>query len=244
MDAAFHHQPRIGTAAWNIPRTVAEAGPFPKEGSHLERYASVLTAVEINSSFYRPHRPGTYARWASSVPRSFRFSVKMPRTITHEHRLVGAETCFATFIDEVTHLGEQLGPLLAQLPPSLAYDAPVARSFFAMLRERYDGAVVFEPRHPSWFTDESDALLEAFAIRRVLADPPPKGVRPRGGSAYLRLHGAPRIYYSSYDPAALDALSMRLRAARETEEAWCIFDNTALGAAMENALALRALLDG
>jgi uncharacterized protein YecE (DUF72 family) len=249
MDAARRraYPVRIGTAGWNIPRAVVERlsaprGPFSDEGTHLERYARVLSAAEINSSFYRPHRPSTYARWASSVPRSFRFSVKMPKTITHERRLVGAETCFASFIEQVAHLGTKLGPLLSQLPPSLAYDASVARSFFEMVRGRYAGAIVFEPRHASWFTAESDSMLQELAITRVTADPPTPGVGPQGSSAYLRLHGVPRVYYSSYDAAALDALSARLRHARETAETWCIFDNTALGAAMENALSLRELL--
>jgi uncharacterized protein YecE (DUF72 family) len=239
MVAPFHV--RIGTAGWNIPRT---ADPSVEQGSHLERYARVLSAVEINSSFYRPHRPSTYARWAASVPESFRFSVKMPKAITHERRLVDAGACFATFIGEARHLGEKLGPILSQLPPSLAYDAGIARAFFEMVRERHDGPVVLEPRHASWFTAESDSLLQEFAIARVAADPSPYSGRSQRSSTYLRLHGSPRMYYSSYDEAALNALSLRLRHGRDTNERWCIFDNTAHGAAIQNALALRALLDG
>jgi uncharacterized protein YecE (DUF72 family) len=70
---------RIGCAGWSLPRVEQER--FPAAGSHLERYASVFDAVEINSSFHRPHRPATYARWAAAVPSSFRFSVKLPKTI-------------------------------------------------------------------------------------------------------------------------------------------------------------------
>ena len=72
---------RIGCAGWSIHKDAAAA--FPVEGSHLERYARVFPAVEINSSFYRPHKPETYARWADSVPDGFRFAVKVPRAITH-----------------------------------------------------------------------------------------------------------------------------------------------------------------
>jgi hypothetical protein len=78
---------RIGTAGWSIP--TEHAAPFPALGSHLERYAAVFDAVEINSSFYRPHRPATYERWAASVPEGFRFAVKVPKAITHERRLKG-----------------------------------------------------------------------------------------------------------------------------------------------------------
>ena len=76
---------KVGCAGWSLPRV---AWPeFPAAGTHLQRYAVHLNAVEINSSFYRPHQPATYARWAASVPESFRFSVKLPKTITHQQRL-------------------------------------------------------------------------------------------------------------------------------------------------------------
>src|SRR3954464_10929879 len=107
----------IGTAGWSIPR---EAQPgFPGGGSHLERYAAVLPAVEINSTFHRPHRAATFERWAASVPRAFRFSVKMPRTITHDHRLTDA-AWLETFLADLAPLRSRLGCLLVQLPPSLA----------------------------------------------------------------------------------------------------------------------------
>jgi uncharacterized protein YecE (DUF72 family) len=67
---------RIGTAGWAIPRQCAEH--FPRDGSGLERYAARFTAVEINSTFHRSHKPHTFARWAEAVPEGFRFAVKMP----------------------------------------------------------------------------------------------------------------------------------------------------------------------
>ena len=80
----------IGTAGWNIRRDSAQH--FAESGTHLARYAARFQAVEINSSFYRPHRTSTYARWADSVPSEFRFSVKLPKQMTHELRLnVSAE---------------------------------------------------------------------------------------------------------------------------------------------------------
>jgi len=77
----------VGCAGWSLPREQWPA--FAAEGTHLQRYASRFNAVEINSSFYRPHLPKTYARWAQSVPPGFRFSVKVPQRITHELRLQG-----------------------------------------------------------------------------------------------------------------------------------------------------------
>jgi hypothetical protein len=126
---------RIGCTGWAIPTGSAEA--FPSTGSHLARYAGRLAAVEISSSFYRHHRPDTYARWAATVPPGFRFAVKLPRAVTHDARL-GPDGLPALdrFLAEAAHLGDRLGPLLAQLPPSLAFDAARATAFFAALAAR------------------------------------------------------------------------------------------------------------
>lgn len=229
---------RIGTAGWGIPAAVAAA--FPGPGSQLERYARVFTCTEINSTFQRVHRAGTYARWAASVPEHFRFAVKLRRTITHERRLVDCNALVRDFLDETAALGPRRGALLVQLPPTLAYDERTAGRFFTQLRDGYAGAVALEPRHASWFTTEAEARLRAFAVSRAAADPAPvRNAALPGGDVsvrYFRWHGSPRMYWSSYDAARLDALS------REVEShpgpAWCIFDNTARGAAAENALAL------
>ena len=238
---------RIGTAGWSLPK--AEQDAFPAEGTHLERYAARFAAVEINSSFYRPHRPQTYARWAASVPAGFRFAVKVPRTITHERRLRDADDALAGFLGEATALGPALGCLLVQLPPSLAFDARVVEAFLRALRARHDGAVALEPRHATWFTPQAERPLLAHGIARVAADPAtvPAAAEPAGDArlVYYRLHGSPRVYYSDYDDAYLDALAARLRAdAAAGRDVWCIFDNTALGCATKNARALMERLGG
>jgi uncharacterized protein YecE (DUF72 family) len=140
----------VGCAGWSIPRQYAEH--FPERGTHLERYAQRLPAVEINSSFYRPHRSATYARRAASVPASFRFAVKVPREITHTRRLRDVAEPLERFLSESAALGATLGPLLLQLPPSLRFNADIAEAFFTILRARFSGSVVCEPRHASWFT--------------------------------------------------------------------------------------------
>lgn len=231
---------RIGVAGWAIPRALAEA--FPAPGSRLERYARRLNAVEVNSSFYRPHRRATYARWADSVPETFRFSVKAPRTLTHERRLAEAAEPLEAFLEEIGGLGPKLGALLVQLPPSLAFDAATAGDFLNVLRARFSGFVALEPRHVSWFGAAADALLVDHRVARVAADPAvaPQGGEPEGwlGGAYWRLHGSPRMYYSPYGAARLEGIAARLLA-QGAGETWCIFDNTALGAATAEALALR-----
>lgn len=233
----------VGCAGWSLPR---EHWPlFTADGTHLQRYASQLTAVEINSSFYRPHRPQTYARWAESVPATFRFSVKMPKLITHVQRLQDCESLLEEFLSQCTALGDSLGCLLVQLPPSLAYDEAVADAFFSALRQRYAGPVVLEPRHESWLN--ADAVLVEKRIGRVAADPSPipGGDAPGGwpGIQYWRWHGSPRIYHSYYERDRLENLAQQMRQpAQAGSVIWCIFDNTASGFAVSNAMTLRAML--
>lgn len=233
---------RIGCAGWNVPKEHASA--FPPAGSHLERYAQRFSAVEVNSSFYRPHRVETWRRWAAAVPDGFVFAVKTPKEITHRRRLVQAAPVLQEFLGQIAGLGSKLGPLLIQLPPSLGFAPESAQEFFAELRACFAGDVVCEPRHSQWFTDEADKLLAQFRIARVAADPAivPAAAEPGGrrSLAYLRLHGSPRTYYSSYASTAIDDVARRLaQAAVEGRSCWCIFDNTALGAATANALALQ-----
>jgi len=233
---------RIGTAGWSIPRSVADR--VAGEGSHLQRYAQRFDAAEINTSFYRSHRAATWARWADSVPEGFRFAVKLPKAITHQARLADCDDLLASFAGEVAGLGGKRGPVLVQLPPSFAFPGDVAARFFDSFERLVGGAVAIEPRHASWYAPEVDAMLAERRIARVLADPPmpATAAEPGGwrGLTYLRLHGTPRIYWSSYDAAQLDALAARVAAIES--EVWTIFDNTASGAALANALDLQARL--
>lgn len=243
---------RVGTAGWTLPKPVAEK--FPGQGSHLERYARVMTAAEINSSFYNPHRRTTYERWAASTPPGFRFSVKTPRQLTQHQKLVDPEAGLDQFAAEVAGLGDKLAVVLVQLSPSLAFDALLAEIFFTAIRARIDAAIACEPRHASWMSHDVDAWLSDRKVARVAADPPrgqagtstetPTVPEPGGwrGLSYYRLHGSPRIYYSAYDAAFLDRQALALTSNAATAPAWCIFDNTTSGAALENALALRTRL--
>lgn len=232
----------IGCAGWSLP--TAQQPAFGTGASHLERYATRFGVTEINSSFHRPHRRSLYEKWAASVPEGFRFSAKLPKAITHERRLRDCEAPLAEFLEQAGGLGAKLACVLVQLPPSFAFDAAVAGAFLALLRERWPGAVALEPRHASWFDSAADGLLRSQRVARVLADPVrhPPGAAPGGWPelVYLRLHGSPRVYYSEYGDAVLEPLARRLRA--EAADAWVIFDNTASGAAVGDALRLQELL--
>ena len=235
---------RVGTAGWSIPR--ASAHRFAPPGTHLERYARSLQCAEINSSFYRPHAACTYVRWRESTPPDFQFAVKMPRTITHELKLQDARDPLIAFLEQTDGLAHKRGPILVQLPPSFSFDATVVAPFFDLVRTVYEGPVVCEPRHATWFSPEVASLLERYRVSQVAADPPPApaAVAPAGwpGVAYFRLHGSPRKYWSRYDEGRIATLADTVRSMPRAEDVWCVFDNTASGAAIENAWQLHECL--
>jgi uncharacterized protein YecE (DUF72 family) len=229
----------IGIAGWSIRK---EHMPlFAEDGSHLQRYASRFGAVEINSSFYRSHQRKSYERWAASVPEAFRFAVKMPKWLTHERCLEDTGEALTRFLHEIGGLGRKLGCVLVQLPPGLPYDPRIVEQFFAAVRARYRGLLACEPRHPTWFTGAGDRRLDAHGVGRVAADPScgTDGDQPGASArlAYFRLHGSPVMYQSSYSSEYLAALSGRLRRFAD-RPVWCVFDNTARGAATINAIEL------
>ena len=230
---------RIGTAGWTIPRVWRDC--FPPDGSQLARYAARLSAVEINSSFYRPHRPETYRRWADSVGPGFRFAVKLPKEITHQRRLIDVGAPLRAFAGQIAALGDKLGVVLVQLPPSLAFERGMAEPFLRAAGVALPAQLVLEPRHPSWFADGPNMLLAEHRIARVAADPPPvpEAAMPGGwsGFAYFRLHGSPRIYRSSYEENAIAAQARSALHTADASETWVMYDNTTSGAAAGNALA-------
>jgi uncharacterized protein YecE (DUF72 family) len=231
---------RIGTAGWALPKVLRLSESAHK--SVLEQYAQLFNAVEINSSFYRPHRRATYERWSASVPQSFRFSVKVPRLITHELGLLRCQNETLAFLDSARGLEDKLAVLLVQLPPSRTFDARVAGAFFSAPVQATAAHIVCEARNPTWFAATATAMFQKYGITRVVADPVPSGCEfsaPVPSSfAYSRLHGSPRMYYSSYSAGYLQGVAAAALAAAQT---WCIFDNTAAGAAWPDATMLQRL---
>ena len=228
----------VGCAGWSLPPH--EKHRFPEDGSHLARYAGCFSAVEINSSFYQAHRSETYARWAASVPAEFRFSVKFPKVITHERRLKNVRKTLTPFIESVTELGDKLGALLLQLPPSFEFERRRATAFFKLLRSMHMDTVVLEPRHATWFHAKAVDLCKAFGIGYVVADPAPvagaDALEAWTDIVYFRLHGSPRMYFSPYSAEYLESLAARLdEVAARGHPVWCIFDNTGMGTATGNA---------
>jgi uncharacterized protein YecE (DUF72 family) len=237
---------RIATAGWANPP--AERRRRRAAHSHLEHYASKFNAVEINSTFYRSHQLATYQRWRDATPPGFAFAVKMSRSITHECGLRGCRGELLGFVREVGVLGEKLRVILIQLPPSLEFLPRVASRFFASLKARVHCRLACEPRHGSWFSQEADGLMSEYNVSLVAADPArhPGGLICGGDLRlkYYRLHGSPRMYYSSYSRAFLSDLAKQISDTDSRTEQWCVFDNTALHEAWSNGIQLRRLLSG
>lgn len=234
----------IGVAGWNLARNISQQ--FAAEGSHLERYATRFNAVEINSSFYRHHQAKTYERWAAAVPAQFRFAVKLFRGVTHDKRLEVGREELREILEPISALGKNLGPLLVQLPPSLAFEETQVEKFFHELRAVFKGAIACEPRHITWLRKEARRIFTNYDIAKVFADPEPcpdLGCRflDIGSVEYFRLHGSPEMYRSSYSEKDLEILAHEIRLNKGREH-WVIFDNTTFGHAVVNALDLQKLL--
>lgn len=243
----------IGTAGWALRSEWREL--FPEPGTHLQRYARKLNAVEINSSFYRDHQPKTYARWTQETPPGFRFAVKLAKRFTHVQALAFEDGDLRACLEGYNQLGEKFGALLVQLPPKLAYHREAATRFFERVREHVSAPVVLEPRHATWAEASVFEALAPFGVSPVLADPglDLRRFLPAAGNkcVYLRLHGFPEIYKSDYDNEFLEFTAHELQQYAEGAfqqnaerglDPWCIFDNTTYGYATINALTLTDLV--
>lgn len=231
---------RIGISGWLYPPW---RGVFYPEALRQEdelRYASrQFGTIELNSSFYRLHKPAVYRGWREQTPPGFLFAVKAPRFITHVKRLKDVADPMAVFLASgPLELRDKLGPFLWQLPPSFRYDRGRIEAFLAALPRngaealaiarrarrgtRVDDAFrrrrlrhALEVRHESFLDADFIRLARAYGVAVVVSD----GARRwpmihdvTAGFMYLRLHGEKKLYGSRYGDASLDRWAARLRA--------------------------------
>lgn len=236
----------VGTSGWSYPDwgTVLYGNAPRREW--LSLYARRFPAVEIDSSFYRRHRPETYRRWAEATPPEFAFALKGHGFITHVKRLNQAEEPLRRQIEDASPLGGKLKAFLWQLPGSFRKDLARLESFAKALTEVKGAARhVFEFRHPSWFDREVASLLGHYRIGSCQSDAAdwPLWDAVTTDLVFVRLHGAETTYVSSYSENELASWAERIRTwHREARTVHLYFDNTAGGAAVENALTLLSLL--
>jgi uncharacterized protein YecE (DUF72 family) len=232
----------IGTSGWQYRDWRGRLYPLGlPQRLWLEHYAGHFPVVEVNNAFYRLPERSTFERWRERTPATFRFAVKMSRYLTHVKRLREPAEPVGRFLERADGLGDKLGPVLLQLPPTLKADLGALDETLAQFPARV--RVVVEPRHPTWFTDECRALLEKRAAALCWADRLSRPVAPLWVTAdfgYLRLHEGRARPWPRYGRTALQTWLRRLDAVRE---GFVFFNNDPGGAAVTDADALRALLD-
>ena len=263
---------RIGISGWRYPpwRGVFYPKGLPQR-DELHFAARKLNTLELNGSFYSLQRPQSYRSWYEQTPDGFVFAVKGGRFITHMMRLRNADDLLANFLASgVLALQDKLGPVLWQLPPTLAFDPDLIEAFIAglpstmaeaaYLARRHDDRLAgrawtgvdadrpmrhaIEIRHPSFETPQFTDLLRAHGVAVVLADAGGRWPTIREATAdfsYLRLHGAEELYASGYDEPALQDWAATIRSLAP-RDVYVYFDNDAKVRAPFDAMALAAKL--
>jgi uncharacterized protein YecE (DUF72 family) len=201
----------VGTSGYNYPEWKGSFYPADLAAAKmLPYYSARFPTVEINYTFYRMPSEKLLAGWTAQVPQPFRFTLKAPRRITHDAKLVKCESLTSTFCLTAGTLGNQLGALLFQLPPNLKKDVPRLEAFLDMLPPKAPAA--FEFRHPSWFDDEVFATLKQRGKALCVADSEkletPLEVTADFGYFRLRDEG--------YQPADIEEWARRIGALQST----------------------------
>jgi len=189
----------------------------------LRFYATRLSSVEINNTFYRMPSAGLLERWAGEVPEGFDFVLKAPRRITHLKRLKEVGDDVRYLVQVASTLGGKLGPLFYQLPPTLKKDLGLLRELLAAPGEARRAALEF--RHPSWEGEDTRALLveQGAALCLAESDETEAPAVPEGGTwGYLRLRK------QEYGDEALEAWVTRVRAL-PWSDVWVFFKHEDAG---------------
>jgi uncharacterized protein YecE (DUF72 family) len=225
----------VGTCGWIYDHWKKPLYEGVPQHSWLVRYAEQYPTVEIDSAFYRLPGRRTFEHWREQTPDDFVFAVKMSRYLTHVKRLHDPAEPVRRFLDRAEGLGDKLGPVLLQLPPTLHLDVDVLSDALAEFPR--ETAVAVEFRHTSWFVDEARELLEKFGVALAVVDggvPSPRWRTTDWG--YVRFHGGqaspPSCYGDQALHSAFDELSELYRA---DDPVYVYFNNDSNGCAIGNA---------
>lgn len=238
------HLPQIfiGTSGWNYGHW---RGAFYPENLAKTRwllhYSEIFSTVEVNATFYRQMRPSTFEKWREGTPGGFLWAVKASRFITHIRRLHEVKEPLKTFMESLRPLGEKLGPVLFQLPPSLTFDKDFLQSFCSLLPQ--DKRYTIEARHKSWMSDNALSCLKDFCIAWCISDTAgryPYLETVTADFVYIRLHGSKRLYASCYTEDELKAWAAKIHA--WGLDTYVYFDNDFMAYAPMNALRLKELI--
>lgn len=221
-------------------------GRFYPEGlapkNWFQYYAQQFSTVEINNTFYRFPGLKLFENWYQKAPPEFSFSVKVPRQITHLQKFKNTEALLHDFYRLAAEgLQEKLGAILFQLPPSLAYNENFLRQMTGQMDTGFRNVIEF--RHESWWRAGVFEALKDSGIAFCGVSYPglPNDALADLPVAYYRFHGVPQLYYSKYENAFLQRI-VRQISQGEAREAFIYFNNTASGAALENAKNLQSFI--
>lgn len=226
---------RVGCSGWSYRHWRGDFYPGDlAPGRWLEHYCQSFDTVELNASFYRLPAASTVRGWRDRTPEGFTFAVKVSQLITHAQRFRGVEDLLAHFLERMRGLGDRLGPLLHQAPPTLGRDGALLAAYLDLLPR--DLVHAFEFRNASWWDDSIFALLRdrgaSFVVFNMGEVTTP--VVATAPDAYVRLHGPGAAYGSSYTDDQLRAWVDRIRGLGAAR-AWVYFNNDVGGHAPRNA---------
>lgn len=227
----------IGTSGWQYDHWRGRFYPddVPKT-RWLEYFAGQFATVEVNNAFYRLPERRTFADWRTRTPDDFCVAVKVSRYLTHIRRLRDPAEPVARFLDRARGLGDRLGPVLLQFPPTLTADAGLLHD---TLREFPDTVrVVVEPRHDSWWTEEIRDVLTKHHAALCWTDRGGRPTSPLWRTAdfgYLRLHEGRAEPWPRYGRTALASWVRRLESTFHSGQSYVYFNNDPDGAALDDA---------
>ncbi|WP_245737056.1 DUF72 domain-containing protein [Micromonospora pattaloongensis] len=230
----------VGTSGWQY-RDWRDRfyGGLPQR-CWLEHYAARFVTVEVNNAFYRLPERDTFAQWRARTPDDFCVAVKMSRFLTHIKRLREPTEPVERFLSRATALGDRLGPVLLQLPPTLRADVGALDATLALFPPEVRVAV--EPRHPSWWTDEVRETLTKRGAALCWADRRGRPVTPLWRTAdfgYVRLHEGAANPRPRYGRAALTSWVDRIATTYDdATPVYVYFNNDPDAAALTDASAL------
>ena len=235
----------VGCSGWHYEhwRRLYYPEELPKS-EWLSFYARQFNTVELNNSFYRLPSEKAFTTWRESTPDNFVFAVKVSRYVTHIKRLRNLGSAVDNFLSRSGLLGEKLGPLLYQLPPSMKRNDELLRNFLSSLPPKHQHVVEF--RHESWIDEAVFDILRRHNVGLCVFDMPGFScpLVATSNFAYVRFHGSEGLYSSRYSDEELSEWARKIAGLGQTIKAGCIyFNNDAQAFAVENARTLRNLLD-
>jgi uncharacterized protein YecE (DUF72 family) len=237
----------VGTSGWVYPGWRAHLYAEAPVRRWLEIASRTFDALEINGSFYTQIKPETYAKWRRETPDDFAFALKGHRFVTHYKRLRDCAASVIRLRDQAAALGDKLRAVVWQLPAQFRVDVPRLESFLRDLDGWRTTRHALELRHASWFVPAVADRMREAGVAVCLGDAPdfPMWREVTTDLVYVRLHGHTRKYASSYSLAHLRRWADDTRRwLDEGREVQIYFDNDGEGAAVHDAITLRALLDG